>query len=732
MRVSFFWLLGALVLGMSACTLERSGLGPDERACPPGGSAAVCDASGEQLVGCVGATPTSEACPLGCTPGAASCWVCDPSDTTRLCSSTRDAVEGCGADGAPSSEHCLSGCEAGGSACNPCMDGAVVCDPVDGSEVLRCAGGSEVRTPCEFLCNDSGAGDPHCNDCPPSTVSCQAGAIVSCGADGLALSSTTCDIGCELVEGIPTCQLCAPSTSRCDGDLVLTCDAAGTTEAPSATCPAGACIEDGAGGATCGSCVPGTTRCDGAGTATIACGADAIEEPPAVCGADRHCEPDAGGVTASCVPNCVDGCEGDVRVTCAGGEVRETCALGCDATTGCEVLLPSNVGSVTLDRGTSGLSVGTTGPEFLIFDTDEDGRIDRYDPATGARTLLRAAATDTVDAGIYHERLDGAGSETPGGASIPDLAVWVMDSLTVGAQGTLYFVGTRAAVLLVDGDVMVAGRINARAEWLRDTDGSPFFMRAPAGAFGASGEPGLGFGGGAEGLADGNRRAGGGGGSFGSQGGQGGGAGFGAPASPAGPLYGDADLVPLYGGSAGGAGADDIAAGGDGGGALQISAGGTLSIAAGAIVDTSGEGGYGASGDRGGGGGGGSGGAILLEAAVIAIEGVVGAPGGGGAGGSRNAADGARGSRWDPPAETRGLRGAGAGTFGGDGGHGSDEAGGRGADGQTINDPNGGAGGGGGGAGRVRLNVRPGTTPTVTGVLVPSGPLSSQGEVGLR
>lgn len=544
-------------------------------------------------------------------------------------------------------------------------------------------------------------------------------------------SAEPCMLGCTT--GAGSCWSCIPETARCDGDRVVTCDATGT-EAPSATCAVDACVDDGMGGAECSACMAGTSRCDGATEATIACDSSGREATPVPCGMNEHCEVGGGGMTASCLPNCVEGCAGDDRVTCAPGEVRETCPLGCDMTTvECRVLQPSNVdGVIALDRGTSGLTVGMTAPEILIFDTDDDGRIDRYDPATGERTTIRMAVSGVVDAGIYHEQLGPVGTETPSGATIPGLAVWVMDSLSVGAMGTIHFVGTRAAVVLVEGDVLVEGRISARAEWLRDTDGSPLFVRAPAGGFGDSGQDGGGFGGGDEGVSDSNRRSGGGGGSFGSSGGQGGGAGFGAVPSVPGEVYGDADLVPLYGGSAGGAGSDEVAAGGDGGGALQISAGGTLTVAAGAIIDVSGEGGYGASASRGGGGGGGSGGGLLLEAAVISIAGIIGAPGGGGGGGTSNSSDGTLGDRWDPPGALLGLGGLGISAFAGNGGDGSDDAGGDGGDGETKDDPNGGGGGGGGGAGRVRLNVRPGTTPMVSGTVVPSGALSTEGEVGIR
>ena len=478
--------------------------------------------------------------------------------------------------------------------------------------------------------------------------------LVTC-ADGEP-STDSCTLGCT--PGARSCWSCTPGAGRCEADVVLTCESAGATEEPSATCAAGTCIDDGLGGAACGACLSGTSRCDAAGDAIIACGADGMEEAPVDCGADQHCEASGDGASASCVSDCVQGCDGDDRVTCDGGKVRETCLLGCDATTmECHVLRPSNVGdAVAMDLGTSALSIGMTAEEVLIFDTDT-GRVDRYWPATGARMEVRAAVTDDVDAGIYHEQLDGPGTKTPSGATIPDLAVWVMDGLTVGTMGTIYFVGRRAAVLLVEGDVLVEGRINARAARLKDTDGSDLFVDGPAAGGGAVSESGRGYGGGREGRRGGdNRDSGGGGGSFGSPGGRGGEAESGTTAAP-GPVYGNAELVPLYGGSAGGAGADDSnAAGGDAGGALQISVGGRLTVAADAIIDASGRGGFGAIGPYGGGGGGGSGGGLLLEAAVISIAGIVGVPGGGGGGGAAlGSPNGGPGRPWDPPGELRGA-----------------------------------------------------------------------------
>ena len=562
--------------------------------------------------------------------------------------------------------------------------------------------------------------------------------VVRCDDSGSALyvcregevSVEDCDLGCT--PGASACWVCIPGYGRCDGDSVVVCSADGSSEVPSAECAAGTCNDDGVGSAACGSCMPGTSRCDGSLEAVISCGSTGLEEAPVECAADERCEPMDGGRRASCVPNCIDGCDGDERVTCSPMEVRETCALGCNETTvECKTLVPSNVGeSIDMSRSSEGLSVGVSSLEYLIFDTDDGGRIDRYNPANGERTTVRAAAAGVLDSGIYHEQVSASGAEVPGGATPPDLAVWVLDSLNVGAMGTMQFVGRRAAVLLVEGDVQISGRINVRGEWLLSGMGGREFLSAAAGGPGFVRTAGGGYGGGDLGVAERNRRSGGGGASFGSSGGRGGGAGFGAVVSEPGPVYGNQALTPLYGGAAGGAGADERSAGGDGGGALQISAGGRFTLAASGVIDASGEGGYGASADRGGGGGGGSGGGILLEAASVTVEGTIGAPGGGGGGGTNHRSEnGLSGDRWDPPTELRGLHGQGRGSHGGTGGHGSGVAGGGGMDGESLDDPNGGGGGGGGGAGRIRLNVRAGQVPSITGTIVPSGALSSTGEL---
>jgi len=112
------------------------------------------------------------------------------------------------------------------------------------------------------------------------------------------------------------------------------------------------------------------------------------------------------------------------------------------------------------------------------------------------------------------------------------------------------------------------------------------------------------------------------------------------------PIYGLAasgqSLTPLRGGCAGGRGEslDTSTAyhGGSGGGAVQLSVAGTLTVGAGGIVSAGGGGGT-VIGRRGSGSGGGSGGAILLEATLVDISAAAGIRAHGGSGGGRRGSD---------------------------------------------------------------------------------------------
>ncbi|MEQ8276345.1 MAG: hypothetical protein RMA76_25280 [Deltaproteobacteria bacterium] len=242
----------------------------------------------------------------------------------------------------------------------------------------------------------------------------------------------------------------------------------------------------------------------------------------------------------------------------------------------------------------------------------------------------------------------------------------------VTAAGRLDVRGSRPLLVIIDGNVLIDGEVTV-AHATRSCPGT-----------------------------NGRNDGGGGGGGFGTDGAPGGdaddrGGGDGASAN------GTPELVPLLTGCAGG---DGNAPGGRGGGALEISASGSILVRG--HVDAFGEGGRG--GDRrAAGGGGGSGGALLLEADVVTVEGGLFANGAGGgqAGGEDDDDDGEHGD--DGAAATSVANGgsAGPGATGGDGATGLVEAL-AGEDGRSGAGGSGGdrpGGGGGGGVGRIRINA---------------------------
>ncbi|HJL17745.1 MAG TPA: hypothetical protein RMH99_18920, partial [Sandaracinaceae bacterium LLY-WYZ-13_1] len=238
--------------------------------------------------------------------------------------------------------------------------------------------------------------------------------------------------------------------------------------------------------------------------------------PPADAGTDAGPPSDAGmdagppdaGSDAGCDPaTFTPFCDVDDLVDCvAGGLVSTPCPFGCAAPV-CRALVPANVGSrVAMDAGTGGLAVG--GFETIRIDTDT-GRV--WEPGFFDRDIRQES--DGVgldpDSGIYYERL---GAMPAGGA---DLGVFVLGSLSVPSTGRIEVVGDRALVLLVGGDVLVEGALDASAD---DRDGGP-----GAGDGGDDGDAGAGAGGGGGGADDAAKNdSGGGGGAYGSGGGAGG------------------------------------------------------------------------------------------------------------------------------------------------------------------------------------------------------------------
>ncbi|WNG29297.1 hypothetical protein F0U62_38870 [Cystobacter fuscus] len=178
-------------------------------------------------------------------------------------------------------------------------------------------------------------------------------------------------------------------------------------------------------------------------------------------------------------------------------------------------------------------------------------------------------------------------------------------------------------------------------------------------------------------------------------------------------------FVPLVGGCSGGSGGgnNEAGQGGVGGGAVQISVAGTLTVNQ--RVSASGGGGRGGqglpNGPAGGGGGGGSGGQVLLEAHQLNLSNssrLTANGGGGGEGGgylSTTTRNGRGGGDGLVDSANQAAGGGDDAPFGGDGGKGGSRNGPPGAGNSGTSSGGGGGGGGGGGAaGHIRLrSVRP-------------------------
>ena len=362
-------------------------------------------------------------------------------------------------------------------------------------------------------------------------------------------------------------------------------------------------------------------------------------------------------------------------------------------------LVPSNVQTrIDLDAGQADLVVGDTADKrYWVFDTDT-GRIIAY----GSQDILVSASEEIRPAvsGLHQgvgfrllPQLPPTGSDP---APAGQLAVFYVRNLDIREGYTLVGRGRHALVIIAAEQIVVGGALEASAEFLTGDIGP-----GPGGFLAGSG-PGAG-----EAAAD--SSAGGGGGAFGSAGGDGAGTGAGSGGS----TYGNAALIPLYGGSGGGRGrdfgdGDPQGLGGHGGGALQLSAGAAISVTTGSI-NVGGSGGNDSGSSTQGAGGGGAGGAVLIEAPQVSIQGFVGANGGGG-GAASPCCKGANGRAAVAPA--LGSR---------NGGDGSD------AEGLTTAAS--GGGGGGGGAGRVRINSESGSEDYAGRVLPRATTLFTQGRI---
>lgn len=257
--------------------------------------------------------------------------------------------------------------------------------------------------------------------------------------------------------------------------------------------------------------------------------------------------------------------------------------------------------------------------------------------------------------------------------------------------------GSRALAIMVDGDAIVNGTLSISASQATSGPGALFNGGGPCLAFGGTQ------------ASDGT--GGGGGGGYGSVGGAAGDGGAGQ-GGPGGAVNGTLDIIPLRGGCPGALSLgtthpdpEDEQAGGAGG-ALQLSARGTIRIEPGAAITANGGGAKGWTGpfmictagqlSCGEGSGGGSGGAVLIEAARFTITSSSAVTANGGAGHC-----GFPGSAPDGTVSETPVPGTTCGNTIGNGGNGAAGAldGGAGTSGSRW------GGGGGGGVGRIRINL---------------------------
>ncbi|MFN0249843.1 MAG: hypothetical protein ACKV2T_23370 [Kofleriaceae bacterium] len=288
-------------------------------------------------------------------------------------------------------------------------------------------------------------------------------------------------------------------------------------------------------------------------------------------------------------------------------------------------------------------------------------------------------------------------SSTPPTMMVTDGRVLSVESFSLAAGATLRVRGNTPLIIASWGTLEVSGTIDVSSNTLTGAGAGalPFATPSTYCAMHQSATPaqnGGGGGGGGGGAMQSN------GGPGGSGGGGGDAGGTGAPGSVTPPL-----LAAGCAGDKGGNGGSAGGVGGLGGGAIQLTARVSISIAATGKVHAGGQGGRQGTGGTGGGGGGGGGGMIGLETvsltitpgAILATNGGGGGEGGGNAGGTPAPGQDGQALPANPAAA------GGAGGSGGNGGAGSISASGPGGTGASD-----GAGGGGGGGGAGFITIK--------------------------
>jgi len=539
----------------------------------------------------------------------------------------------------------------------------------DGDQQIDCADDDCNRKPCSL--GNACVVDQLCNN-----GACGGGTLKMCVSPPSACFTPSGN--CEAPAGeckytpraLATCDDTDPCTTSDQCDLVGQCHGSPKPcNTPPSQCfgPTGTCSVDGG----CQYALAEGSVCNDGQSCTIndRCAADAgCSGVQVVCGT-REC-----AVFAS-------GCDGDGGCRYAPTDAGLACTGGvCNGGGNCIESFPYVPSNFTeaqipnLPAGPTELSCGQT-----IIDT-----------STFPPTVTNWCGASAPD----------FGSAVINQADEQPLMLLSFRSLKVFGGSSLTLKGTRNPVLVVTGDAQLLGSVTTE-----------------------SGSRSCATGGGKSGAAE-LSNGGGGGGGFGTVGAAGGKGITNAAGGEGGGVNGEPTLVPLRGGCPGGRGGDNSTASALGGGSLQITVGGTLTVSG--TVNAPGKGGAGGNGVTLGpavaGNGGGSGGAVLLEAESIVFNNAARLTANGGGGGQ--AGDIAGGNGQSGQSGTTSLLVARGGTTGGAGGPGGD-----GAVRSVAANAGSDSGAGGGGVGVIRVNTLTGCTVDPSAILSPA-PTSRQAGSG--